>query len=209
MRTHSDDDIFQDNGPSKKDPLQVLEIWLSRARETEIPDPDAMALATADGQGHPDLRVVTLSGIAHGGLIFFTNIDSAKGNQLDENPYAAAGLHWREIGRQIRIRGKTDRIAGDEADIQFARSSVELKIAAIASDQSRPLHDRRTLMRQAAQVATAAIEFEIKRPPQWAGFRLVPASIEFWQKADDRLHDRIHFSRKGEMEPWVRTRLYP
>lgn len=202
-------DLFQDIEPLTRDPILVLGSWLSRARETGAPDADAMALATVDARGRPDLRVVTLSTLSRGGLIFFTNIESAKGLQLKENPHAAVAFHWRETGRQVRVRGIVQSVSEDEADAYFASSPREIKIAAIASDQSRPLDARRTLMRQAAQVATVDLETSIKRPQHWGGFRLVPSAIEFWQKADDRLHDRIRFTREGDSLAWRRGRLYP
>lgn len=189
------------------DPWALFSAWLREAGAAEPEDPNAMALATAGADGLPDVRVVLLKGVDPRGLVFYTNLGSAKGAELAENPQAAVVLHWKSLRRQIRARGPVSRVTPEEADAYFASRHPDSRRGAIASRQSHPLKDRPTLMAEVAAVAERCGDGPIPRPEHWSGFRIAPAQMEFWQNGDHRLHDRVRFTRQGE--GWSRTRLYP
>lgn len=189
------------------DPWALFAAWMKDAEASEPEDANAMALATADADGLPDVRMVLLKGLDPRGLVFYTNVNSAKGGQLARNPQAAIVLHWKSLGRQIRARGPISPVTAQEADAYFASRHPESRIGAIASRQSSPLTNRDALM---AEVAVLAAKYEnqpIPRPENWTGFRIVPIQLEFWQNGAFRLHDRVRFSRQGD--GWARARLYP
>lgn len=191
------------------DPFPVIEAWLEEARAAEINDPNAMALATVDPDGMPDVRVVLMNGFDRRGLVFYTNVGSAKGAQLDQQPRAAAVFHWKSLRRQIRVRGAVERVSDAEADAYYATRPRLSRIGAWASRQSQPLASR-AVLEQA--VATREAEFagvEPPRPDWWTGYRIIPISVEFWLDQPFRLHDRAVFRRKTATDEWVRTRLYP
>ncbi|MGB3627540.1 MAG: pyridoxamine 5'-phosphate oxidase [Henriciella sp.] len=190
------------------DPIALFNAWMAEARESEPSDSNAMSLATVDTDGRPDVRVVLLKSISEEGFAFYTNFDSAKGDQLKANPVAALGFHWKSLSRQIRVRGEIVSVPGEEADLYFASRARDSRISAIASDQSRPLPSRDVFEERikALQVDYEGRE-DIPRPAHWGGYRLVPASIEFWQAQAFRMHDRLKFTKKAGV--WTSERLYP
>ncbi|MFC5563946.1 pyridoxamine 5'-phosphate oxidase [Methylobacterium aerolatum] len=190
-----------------ENPVALFAAWMREAEASEPEDPNAMALATADADGLPDVRMVLLKGFDANGFVFYTNVDSAKGVELAANPKAALVLHWKSLRRQIRARGPVERVSDEEADAYFASRRRESRLGAIASRQSRPLADRQTLMDEVAVLDERFGEGPVPRPSNWTGFRIVPTAIEFWQNGEFRLHDRVRFVRDGE--GWRGQRLYP
>lgn len=196
------------------EPFLLFEGWFAEARQSEINDPNAMALATADANGLPNVRMVLLKGLdapgtAGRGFVFYTNLESAKGCELAANPQAALVFHWKSLQRQVRARGPVTPVTPDEADAYFASRHRTSRIGAWASKQSRPLESRLALEKA---VAIETVRFgvgEIPRPPHWSGFRLTPLELEFWSDRPFRLHDRAVFRRTVADEPWMKTRLYP
>ncbi|MGH3135214.1 MAG: pyridoxamine 5'-phosphate oxidase [Gaiellaceae bacterium] len=188
------------------DPIARLQAWLVDARAA-VPQPDAMTLATADASGRPSARVVLLRGIDERGLTFFTNRESKKGDELRENPRAALVLHWWELGRQVRAEGDIVQVADDESAAYWHTRPRASQLAAWASPQSRPLEDGSDLDARVAEAERRFHEKEVPLPAFWGGYRLVPDTIEFWSHRDDRLHDRIRFSRSDGA--WQRDRLAP
>ena len=190
-----------------ENPVTLFTAWMKEAEAAEPEDPNAMSLATADADGLPDVRVVLLKAFDERGFVFYTNTQSTKGEELAANPQAALVLYWKSLRRQIRARGPVERVTDAEADAYFASRRRESRIGAIASQQSRPVPDRATLMAEVAAVTERVGEGPVPRPPHWTGFRILPTTIEFWQNGDFRLHDRVRFVRDGE--GWRGTRLYP
>jgi pyridoxamine 5'-phosphate oxidase len=192
-----------------EEPFGLFQAWMDEAIASEPDDPNAMAVATVDADGLPDVRMILLKGADERGFVFYTNRGSAKGRELEAAPKAALLLYWKSQHRQIRMRGPIERVSDAEADAYFASRSRESRIGAWASDQSCPLESRAALE---AAVARRTAEFagkEVPRPPYWHGFRVVPLEIEFWASRPHRLHDRIVFRRPSPGAPWVKTRLYP
>lgn len=194
------------------DPFEIARAWLAEAGATEPSDPNAIALATADAEGRPDVRVVLLkeieaTGAGNGAFVFYTNYESAKGVQLAENPEAAFVMHWKSLGRQIRVRGSVEREDGPQADAYYAGRSLRSRHGAWASEQSRPLADRDALMAQVAD-ASAREGTNPARPPFWGGFRITPRQMEFWADGPYRLHDRFRWDRV-EDGSWSVSRLNP
>jgi pyridoxamine 5'-phosphate oxidase len=190
------------------EPLAIFAAWQAAAAASEPNDPTAMALASVDAGGLPDLRMVLCKGWDARGFVFYTNLGSAKGQELSAQPKAAALFHWKTQRKQVRLRGPVEVVGSDEADSYFATRGYRSRIGALASRQSRPLPDRKLL--EDAVAATAALyPEEVPRPAHWSGFRLRPLQIEFWEDGADRLHDRILFSRREQDAAWNRTRLYP
>jgi pyridoxamine 5'-phosphate oxidase len=194
--------------PVTNDPIAFFRDWMAEARTAEINDSNAMALATVDSGGMPDVRIVLLKEISDTGFSFFTNLQSQKGQQLIANPRAALCLHWKSLRRQVRIRGDIARVSEAEADTYFASRAAQSRISAIASDQSRPLPDRAVFEQRIAEVSEVYGDGpDIPRPEFWGGFRLAPMEIEFWQDQAFRMHDRLRYTRDGD--GWTTTRLYP
>lgn len=196
------------------EPFSLFETWFAEAGKHEINDANAMAVATVDEHGLPNLRMVLLKGLdpaAHAarGFVFYTNFDSAKGRELRASPRAALLFHWKSLRRQVRVRGAVTVVDDAEADAYFASRPRGSRLGAWASLQSRPLESRFAL-EKAVAFYTAKHPFgEIPRPPHWSGFRVTPLEIEFWHDRLYRLHDRVVFRRARADEPWSRERLYP
>ena len=197
------------------DPFALFETWLADATRHEPNDPNAMALATVDGDGLPNVRMVLLKGLdgtAHGpgrGFVFYTNWESAKGQELQAHGKAALCFHWKSLRRQVRVRGLVTGVAPAEADAYYASRARGSRLGAWASAQSRPLESRFALETAVALVAAKYPLGDIPRPPHWSGFRVTPVEIEFWHDRPFRLHDRSVFRRSDAGAAWQRRRLYP
>lgn len=191
------------------DPFALFRSWMAEAQAAEPNDPEAMALATVDAQGLPNVRMILLKGADERGFVFYSNRDSAKGIELAGNPKAALLFYWKSLGRQIRVRGPIEPTTEAEADVYFATRHRESRIGACASAQSRPLASRAVLEEEVMRLTKAFGDGEVPRPAYWCGYRLVPLEIEFWRSGDFRLHDRIVFRRASPTAPWTKTRLYP
>jgi pyridoxamine 5'-phosphate oxidase len=192
-----------------EDPFGLFARWMEEAIAAEPIDPNAMAVATVDQDGLPNVRMILLKGADERGFVFYTNCESAKGHELAGEPKAALLFYWKSLNRQIRIRGRIEPVSEAQADAYFASRSRESRIGAWASNQSQPLQSREALE---AAVAAREAEFEgkdVPRPPHWHGYRVVPREIEFWAHGAHRLHDRIVFRRPSPNAPWIKTRLYP
>jgi pyridoxamine 5'-phosphate oxidase len=189
-------------------PFPLFDTWLGEAEKAEPNDANAMALATVDGDGLPNVRMVLLKGHGPDGFVFYTNFESAKGREVIGHAKAAVVFHWKSLRRQVRVRGPVTEVTGAEADAYFASRSHGSKVGAWASQQSRPLDSRATLEKRAADFA-AKYPQEVPRPPYWSGWRITPVEIEFWQDGASRLHDRIVFRRAGPGAAWTKTRLNP
>ena len=189
------------------DPLRLFDEWFALARETELNDSNAMALATADGAGRPSLRMVLLKGHDARGFVFYTNLDSRKGGDLAANPFAALLFHWKSIRRQIRIEGPVGPVTDAEADAYFATRGRDSQLGAWASDQSRPLDSRATFERRYEEARSRFEGKDVPRPPRWSGWRVQPGRIEFWSDRAHRLHERRLFTRTDG--GWTEGLLYP
>ena len=193
---------------SGDDPIGIARRWLAEAGETEPNDPNAMALATADTNGLPNVRMVLLKEIEDDAFVFYTNYESAKGTELAANPQAAIVLHWKSLRRQVRARGTVEREEGPQADAYYASRALQSRIGAWASPQSRPLASRESLMAEVAKVGLQK-GLSPERPPFWGGFRIRPVEIELWADGAFRLHDRFRWTREGPGRNWTATRLAP
>ncbi|MDZ4790388.1 MAG: pyridoxamine 5'-phosphate oxidase [Hyphomicrobiales bacterium] len=191
------------------DPWALFSVWMTDAEGSEINDPNAMALATVDANGLPNVRTVLLKGLDERGFVFYTNYESAKGRELFGQRKAAICFHWKGLRRQVRSRGVAETVNAHEADAYFASRAAGSRIGAWASQQSRPLESRTVLEAAVADLTAKHANGEISRPPHWSGFRIIPSEIEFWQEGNFRLHDRIVFRRRSSGAPWLKTRLYP
>lgn len=190
------------------DPFAIARAWMTEAETTEINDPNAIALATVDEGGLPNVRMVLLKEIAADGFIFYTNYESAKGRELAETPKAALVMHWKSLRRQIRVRGHVTREDGKRADEYYASRSMKSRLGAWASKQSQPLESRSALMAEVAKV-TARKGPNPPRPEFWGGFRIAPVEIEFWADGAFRLHDRFVWRRTTVAHEWTVERLNP
>lgn len=190
------------------DPFEIARNWLAEAEETEINDPNAMALATVDPDGLPNVRMVLLKDISQDSFWFYTNYESAKGRELEASGKAALVIHWKSLRRQIRVRGTVTREDGPEADAYFASRSLKSRLGAWASKQSRPLGSRTELMAEVARI-TAAKGPNPPRPSFWGGYRISPVEIEFWADGAFRLHDRFVWRREAHENAWEIQRLSP
>ena len=192
-----------------EEPFQLFAAWLEQATATEPRDPTAMTLATVDADGMPNARMVLLKGADERGFVFFTNLGSQKGQELDGQPKAALVFHWKSLNKQVRVRGPVEAVSGEEADAYFATRPKQAQIGAWASKQSTPLESRLAFEKAIAITAAKYALGTVPRPPFWSGFRIVPLAIEFWQDRPFRLHDRIVFKREAAGAAWSKTRLYP
>lgn len=190
------------------DPFALARAWLAEAEATEPNDPNAIALATVDDSGLPNVRMVLLKDIEPAAFVFYTNYDSRKGQEIAASGKAAFVLHWKSLRRQIRVRGLTSREEGQAADEYYASRSLKSRLGAWASRQSMPLSSRGALMAEVAMV-TAQKGPNPPRPPFWGGIRIRPVEIEFWADGAFRLHDRFRWSRSGVDDAWEIRRLNP
>lgn len=201
--------LFDDSDRIGLDPFALFEEWYALAQEAEPNDPHAMALATADQSGLPDVRMVLLNRRDARGFCFFTNFESQKGQQLTANPQAAMVMHWKSLRRQIRMRGPVEVVSEAEADEYFASRAKGSRIASATSKQSRPLASRQQMLDEVDALTKMVGDGVMPRPVHWSGFRIVPLSIEFWKDGEFRLHDRVRFTRASIDAPWTSERLYP
>jgi pyridoxamine 5'-phosphate oxidase len=190
------------------DPFALARAWLTDAEASEPNDPNAIALATVDGSGMPNVRMVLLKDIEPAAFVFYTNYDSQKGQEIEAAGKAAFVMHWKSLRRQIRVRGITSREDGAQADAYYASRSLKSRLGAWASQQSQPLASRMALVAEVAKV-TAQHGPNPKRPPFWGGIRIVPLEIEFWADGAFRLHDRFRWTRAGTSDGWQVDRLNP
>ena len=202
--------IFDDADISPLDPFLLFEEWYAAAQKSEPNDPHAMAVATVDAVGLPDVRMVLMNARDDRGFVFFTNFESRKGEELMAHPKAALLFHWKSLRRQVRARGPVEVVDPAEADAYFATRSRTSQLGAHASRQSRPLERKADLMAAVEALKVSLPDDEqVTRPGHWSGFRIIPLEIEFWQDGAFRLHDRVRFSRTDSIAPWTRQRLYP
>lgn len=190
------------------DPFEIARRWLAEAEATEINDPNAIALSTVDAEGLPNVRMVLLKEIEDSAFVFYTNYESAKGQEIAATGKAAFVMHWKSLRRQIRVRGIVEKEDGPQADAYYTSRSLKSRLGAWASEQSRPLSSRGALMAEVARV-TASKGPNPARPPFWGGFRINPLEIEFWADGAFRLHDRFQWKRREIGEKWTIRRVNP
>ena len=190
-----------------QDPLELFEHWFAEAKRAGVEVPEAMTLATATGGGVPSARMVLLKGADEDGFVFYTGYGSRKSDELEQNQRAALVFYWRPLGRQVRVEGPVERVAEPESAAYFATRPRGSQLAAWASQQSRPLRSREELDRRYAELEREYEGRDVPLPPHWGGYRLHPEAIEFWEHRENRLHDRLHYTRARE--GWKAERLSP
>jgi pyridoxamine 5'-phosphate oxidase len=191
------------------EPFRLFADWFADATKSEPSNPNAMALATVDAAGLPDVRMVLLKGFDEAGFVFYSNRDSAKGQELTGNPKAALAFYWKSLDRQVRVRGTVTEVSDAEANEYFATRPRGAQLGAWASQQSSALESRFAFEKAVALTTAKYPIGKVPRPPYWIGYRVVPLAIEFWHERPFRLHDRIAFTRETVGAEWVKTRLYP
>jgi pyridoxamine 5'-phosphate oxidase len=193
----------------RSEPFSLFEEWFADAKASEPNDPHAMAVATADANGLPDVRLVLMNGYDRRGFVFYTHMTGGKGQQLAKNMQAGLVFHWKSLKRQVRARGPVEIVSNAEADAYFASRPRDSQIGAWASLQSQPLDNRSTFEARIASVKAQYEGVSVQRPPHWTGYRIKPLQIEFWHDRPFRLHDRIVFRRDSVDGAFAKTRLYP
>ena len=191
---------------SHADPMLQFDQWLHEAIKSEIPEPNAMTVASVGSDLRPSTRVVLIKGYDERGIVWYTNYDSRKGRELAGNPWAALQFHWVELERVVRIEGRVERVSAEESDAYFHSRPLDSRIGAWASPQSQVIPNRTLLVTNAAKFG-AQFLLNPPRPPHWGGFRLVPDCWEFWQGRKSRLHDRLRYTQQAD--GWLRERLAP
>jgi pyridoxamine 5'-phosphate oxidase len=191
------------------EPIDLFKQWFAEAKQREVNDPNAMSLATVDTGGLPDVRMVLLKDVDSRGFVFYTNLESAKGEELKGNPQAAACFHWKSLERQVRVRGPVVSVSAEEADAYFATRPKDSQIGAWASRQSRAMEGRFALEKEVARFAAKYALTSVPRPPHWSGFRIQPLQIEFWRARPFRLHERLVYRRDTLNSAWTTERLFP
>ena len=195
-----------DEAASSPDPLKQFELWLQQAIDAQLPEPNAMTLATVGDHGRPSTRLVLIKGYDARGIVWYTNYHSRKGRELAANPFAALQFHWVELERVVRIEGQVEKAGADESDAYYQTRPLDSRLGAWASPQSEVIASRAVLVANAAKYG-AQFLLHPPRPPHWGGYRLLPDGWEFWQGRKSRLHDRLRYRlQQGE---WVRERLAP
>lgn len=202
--TDTSDDFTQ-----KSEPFELFAQWLNDATKSEVNDPNALALATVDADGLPNVRMVLLKDFDEHGFVFYTNYESTKGQEILSAQKAAMCFHWKSLRRQVRVRGPVELVSAEEADAYYASRPRGSRIGAWASKQSRPLESRFALEKAVAEYTARYAIGTIPRPAHWSGFRIRPVSIEFWHDRPFRLHDRVLFTRDTPQDEWKTDRLYP
>jgi pyridoxamine 5'-phosphate oxidase len=195
-----------DESASQADPLQQFDLWMKQALSAELPEPNAMTVATVGADGRPSTRVVLIKGYDARGIVWFTNYDSRKGHELAGHPFAALQFHWVELERVVRIEGRVEKVEAAESDAYFKTRPLDSRIGAWASPQSQVIESRAVLVANAARYG-AQFLLNPPRPPHWGGYRLIPDRWEFWQGRKSRLHDRLRYRQDGGQ--WLRERLAP
>lgn len=196
-----------DESDAGDDPFVLFDRWFAEALESGVHEPNAMALATADADAVPAVRIVLLKGLDRDGAVFYTNYDSAKGHDLAANPRAAGVMLWHSMQRQVRFSGPVAKVPAAQSDAYFAARPRGAQLGAVASEQSTPIASRAALEKRLQWVETTAGDDPVTRPDHWGGYRIAIESIEFWCGRADRLHDRLRYTRDGEV--WRRERLSP
>lgn len=205
----SEHELTSSDFTARNEPFALFAEWLKEAESSEVNDPNAVALATVDENGLPNVRMVLLKGFDHNGFVFYTNFESQKGKEILGQKKAAMCFHWKTLRRQVRLRGPVEIVSDQEADEYFRSRARGSRIGAWASKQSRPLESRFALEKSVAEYAARFAIGEIPRPQYWSGFRISPLSIEFWRDQQFRLHDRVEFRRTTPEGDWEKVRMYP
>ncbi|MDI7861435.1 pyridoxamine 5'-phosphate oxidase [Rhizobiaceae bacterium n13] len=205
----SENELTTGDFTEEGEPYSLFGRWLKDAETSEINDPNAVALASVDEHGLPDVRMVLLKGFDERGFVFYTNFESRKGEEILGQMKAAMCFHWKSLRRQVRVRGPVEIVSDEEADAYYQSRPRGSRIGAWASKQSRPLESRFALEKAVAEYSARYAIGDIPRPPYWSGFRIRPLSIEFWHDRKFRLHDRIEFRRDAPDGPWTKVRMYP